>query len=153
MVEGTQARKTLLEKPSFKNAIRRRRCLIPADGYYEWVGDVPGRKIPHYIHRPDHGLFAFAGIWEHWMGADGSEIETAAMVTSEPNAMISRIYDRMPVVIQPENYDNWLDVKNVEAKEVVQLLKSAPDDYFIFETTNVERKAPSPKINPQMNLF
>lgn len=69
---------TLLEKPSFRNSFRRRRCLIPADGFYEWQGNVPGKKIPHLIHRPDHGLFAFAGLFEHWMGPDGSELETSS---------------------------------------------------------------------------
>ena len=73
---------TILEKPSFRNAIRRRRCLIPADGFYEWEGDVPGKKRPYFIHRPDHGLMAFAGIWEHWLGPDGSELETAAIITT-----------------------------------------------------------------------
>jgi putative SOS response-associated peptidase YedK len=144
---------TLLEKPSFKNAIRRRRCLIPADGYYEWVGDVPGKKIPHYIHRPDNGPFAFAGIWEHWMGANGSEIETAAIITSEPNSVIAKIYDRMPVVIQPENYSQWLDVQNVEGEEAVQLLHPAPDDYFVYEPTTIERNAPPSKPKAQLSLF
>ena len=65
---------TVLEKPSFRNAMKRRRCLIPADGFYEWKGDVPGKKQPFHIHRPGHALFAFAGLWEHWQGADGSEL-------------------------------------------------------------------------------
>lgn len=144
---------TLLEKPSFKNAARRRRCLIPADGYYEWVGDVSGKKVPHYIHRPDHGLFAFAGIWEHWMGADGSEIETAAVITTEPNVTVARIYDRMPVIIQPESYAQWLDVKNVEAEEVMQYLKAVSDDYFVFEPVTIERSVPSSKPKAQLDLF
>src|SRR6185436_19164584 len=118
---------TLLEKPSFRNAIRRRRCLIPADGYYEWLGDVPGKKIPYFIHPPNHGLFAFAGLWEHWLGADGSEIETAAIITTAPNDVIAQIYSRMPVVIHPENFAQWLDVKNVEAEEAAQFLKPAPE--------------------------
>ena len=62
------------------------------------------RKFRYFIHRPDHGLFAFAGLWEHWLGADGSELETAAIITTEPNAVIAQIYTRMPAVIQPENY-------------------------------------------------
>jgi putative SOS response-associated peptidase YedK len=144
---------TLLEKPSFKNAIRRRRCLIPADGYYEWVGDVPGKKIPHYIHRPDHGLFAFAGIWEHWMGADGSEIETAAIITSEPNAVIAKIYDRMPIVVQPENHATWLDVRSEDTSGIMLLLKSPADDYFVHEPIRIERKAPPPKPKAQLDLF
>ena len=144
---------TLLEKPSFRNAIRRRRCLIPADGYYEWLGDVPGKKIPYFIHRPDHGLFAFAGLWEHWLGADGSELETAAIITTAPNAVIAQIYSRMPAVIRPENFAQWLDVKTVEAEEAVQFLKPAAEDYFIFEPTVIERNSPPPKPKAQLNLF
>jgi putative SOS response-associated peptidase YedK len=144
---------TILEKPSFKNAIRRRRCLIPADGYYEWQGDVPGKKIPFYFHQPGNGPFAFAGLWEHWMGADGSEIETAAIITSEPNTVVARIHDRMPVVIQPENHAQWLDVQNVDGPEAVQLLQPAPKDYFIYEETRIERNAPPPKPKAQLNLF
>ena len=144
---------TLLEKPSFRNAIRRRRCLMPADGYYEWLGDVPGKKIPHFIHRRDHGLFAFAGLWEHWLGADGSELETAAIITTEPNAVIAQIYTRMPAVIHPENYARWLDVRNVDAEEAVQFLKPAPDDYFVFEPTVIARKASPPRPKAQLSLF
>jgi putative SOS response-associated peptidase YedK len=144
---------TLLEKPSFRNAIRRRRCLIPADGYYEWLGDVPGKKIPYFIHRPDHGLFAFAGLWEHWLGADGSELETAAIITTEPNDVIAQIYTRMPAVIHPENFAQWLDVKNVEAEEAALFLKSAPENYFVFEPTVIERNPPPPKPKTQLNLF
>ena len=141
---------TLLEKPSFRNAFRRRRCLIPADGFYEWQGDVPGKKIPQFIHRPDHGLFAFAGLWEHWMGADGSELETAAIITTSSNDIIAHIHDRMPVVIHPENFGHWLDVKNVEAEEAAKFLKPAPSSYFVFEPTALERRPtpPKPKVQP-----
>ncbi|MBI3674657.1 MAG: SOS response-associated peptidase, partial [Rhizobiales bacterium] len=72
---------TVLQKPGFRNAMRRRRCLIPADGFYEWAGE-PGRKQAHFFHRPDGGLFAFAGLWEHWMGPDGSELETGLIITT-----------------------------------------------------------------------
>ena len=99
---------TVAEKPSFRNAMKRRRCLIPADGFYEWQGDVPGKKQPWFIHRPDDGLFAFAGLWEHWMGADGSEIETGVIITTAPNKTIATIHDRMPVVINPDDYETWL---------------------------------------------
>lgn len=144
---------TLLEKPSFRNAVRRRRCLIPADGYYEWLGDVPGKKIPYFFHRPDHGLFAFAGLWEHWLGADGSELETAAIITTEPNPVVAQIHDRMPAVIQPENYAMWLDARNVSAEAAVQFLKPAPNDYFVFEPTVIIRNAPSPRPKAQLSLF
>ena len=144
---------TLMEKPSFRNALRRRRCLIPADGYYEWLGDVPGKKTPYFIHRPDHGLFAFAGLWEHWLGADGSELETAAIITTEPNAVIAQIYTRMPAVIQPENYAEWLDVRNFGAGEAVQFLKPAPDGYFVFEPIVIARNTPLPRPKAQLSLF
>ena len=100
---------TIVEKPSFRNAIRRRRCLIPADGFYEWEGDVPGKKKPWYIHRPDHGLMAFGGIWEHWLGPDGSELETAAIITTKANALVSTIHGRSPLVIHPDDFEPWLD--------------------------------------------
>jgi putative SOS response-associated peptidase YedK len=144
---------TVIEKPSFRNAMKRRRCLIPADGFYEWQGDVPGKKQPYYIRRPDNGLFAFAGLWEHWMGADGSEIETSAIITTEPNAEISRIHTRMPAVIHPEDFGRWLDVENVEPLAASSLLKPAPDGYFVLEPTVIERKAPPPKPPTQMSML
>ncbi len=137
---------TILEKPSFRNAMKRRRCLIPADGFYEWEGDIPGQKRPFFIHREDDGLFAFAGIWEHWQGADGSELESAAIITAGPNAEISRIHDRSPVVIHPQDFGKWLDHENTSEKQAAELLLPPPDDYFILEQTRIERKAPAAKI-------
>ncbi len=87
------------------------------------------------------------------MGADGSEIETAAVITTEPNVTVARIYDRMPVIIQPESYAQWLDVKNVEAEEVMQYLKAVSDDYFVFEPVTIERSVPSSKPKAQLDLF
>ena len=136
---------TVLEKPTFRNAIRRRRCLIPADGFYEWEGDVPGKKKPYFIHRPDHGLMAFAGIWEHWLGADGSELETAAIITTDANALVATIHTRSPVVIRPEDFALWLDCADEDAEKIVPLLKPAADDYFEMEPTVIARNAPPPK--------
>ncbi|MFN0191583.1 MAG: SOS response-associated peptidase [Aestuariivirga sp.] len=148
---------TVLEKPSFRNAMKRRRCLIPADGFYEWQGDVPGKKQPYFIHRPDDGLFAFAGLWEHWIGADGSEIETAAIITTTPNAEIAKINDRMPVIIDPADFAAWLDNDGVPANDAAKLIKPAADGYFALEPTQIERRAPPPppppKADPQMNLL
>jgi putative SOS response-associated peptidase YedK len=150
---------TVLEKPSFRNAIRRRRCLIPADGFYEWEGDTPGKKRPWFIEPATRNLMAFAGIWEHWMGADGSEIETAAIITTEANAEVAAIHTRSPVVIAPENFAPWLDCDHVEAKDVVPLMRPAPTGYFTLEPTVIQRKAPPPREAPppkpvsQMKLF
>jgi putative SOS response-associated peptidase YedK len=140
---------TILEKPSFKNAIRRRRCLIPADGFYEWEGDVPGKKKPWYIHRPDYGLMAFAGIWEHWMGPDGSELETCAIITTVANALVETIHPRSPVVIHPENFADWLDARNDDTKDLVPLMMPQGPDYFAMEPTVITRNAPPPKPKPQ----
>lgn len=139
---------TILEKPSFKNAIRRRRCLIPADGFYEWEGDVPGKKKPWYIHRPDNGIMAFAGIWEHWMGPDGSELETAAIITTVANALVETIHPRSPVVIHPEHFADWLDMRNDDAKDLTPLMQPQGRDYFAMEPTIIVRNAPQPNPVP-----
>jgi putative SOS response-associated peptidase YedK len=150
---------TITEKPSFKNAIRRRRCLIPADGFYEWEGDVPGQKKPWYIHRPDHDIMAFAGIWEHWMGPDGSELETAAIITTAANALVETIHPRSPVVIHPENFADWLDVRAEASHHIEKLMQPQGPDYFVMEPTLIVRNPPPPKPTPkkkqsgQMNLL
>lgn len=148
----TNARtETVYEKPSFKNAIRRRRCLMPADGFYEWQGDVPGKKQAYFIHRPDHSLFAFGGLWEHWMGADGSELESAAMLTTVPGLPVAAIHDRSPVVIHPQDFARWLDGTE---EQVQDLLNAPPDDYWVMEPTTIARNANPPKPpSPQMSLI
>lgn len=135
---------TVMEKPSFRHAMRRRRCLVPADAYYEWSG-AEGRKVPFRVQRQDGALFGFAGLWEHWMGADGSEIETAALMTIAPNRELSEIHDRMPVIIAPEDYDTWL---TGEAEEAAKLIRPAPDGSFTMEPTIIGR-APVPKPPPE----
>lgn len=143
---------TVMEKPSFRNAMRRRRCLVPADGYYEWSG-AEGRKVPFFVQQADKGLFALAGLWEHWMGADGSELETATLMTIAPNAELSTIHDRMPVVIAPGDYETWL---TGEAEDAAKLIRPAPDGIFVMEPTTIGR-APAPRPPPkkpdQMSLF
>jgi putative SOS response-associated peptidase YedK len=147
---------TILEKPTFRNAVKRRRCLIPADGFYEWEGDVPGKKKPWYIHRPDHGLMAFGGIWEHWLGADGSELETAAIITTAANALVETIHPRSPLVIHQDDFETWLDCKSDDVRDVVPLFHPQADDYFEMEPTVIHRNAPPAKPKPggkQMDLL
>ena len=131
---------TVMVKPSFRNAMRRRRCLIPADGFYEWLGDMPGRKIPYHVQRADGGLFAFGGLWEHWMGADGSEIETALILTTTANREISEIRGRMPVVIARDGFGTWL---NGEAEDAAKLIRPPADETFVLETAELSRSARS----------
>jgi putative SOS response-associated peptidase YedK len=111
---------TLSEKPSFRNAFRRRRCLILADGFYEWK--VMGKtKQPMYIYLQDHQPFAFAGLWENWYAPDGSELKSCTIVTTQPNELMAEIHNRMPVILNPESFDRWLDT-NSEDYEVLQTL-------------------------------
>ncbi len=124
--------------PSIRNAMRRRRCLIPADGFYEWKG-TPGRKQAYHIRKADNGLFAFAGLWEQWMGADGSEIDTAVVITTPPNATLAAIHNRMPAIISPQDFELWLNADRYDASEAARLLKAANDDDFIAEPVVLTR--------------
>jgi putative SOS response-associated peptidase YedK len=118
---------TVLDKPAFRNAMRRRRCLIPADGFYEWT-QRGERRRPFYAAAK--GVVAFAGLWEPWMGPNGEEMETACIITTSANRTLHALHDRMPVVIAPEAFDLWLDCANVEADTAASLLVPAPDDLF-----------------------
>ena len=120
---------TAADKPSFRAAMRHRRCLIPADGFYEWTG-AAGAKRPHLIRPRAGGPMALAGIFETWLGADGSEIETVAILTVAANAAMSVLHDRMPAVIEPMSFDAWLDCRSGTATEIVELLRPAPEDYL-----------------------
>ena len=112
---------TVTEKPSFRGPIRHKRCLVPVDGFYEWTGKA-GSKQPHLIRLKTNELFAFAGIWEHWLGADGSEFDSMAILTTAANADMSHIHDRMPVFIAPNDFARWLDCKPGSAEPILDLL-------------------------------
>jgi len=133
---------TVSEKPAFRNAMKRRRCLFPADGFYEWKAEG-GRKRPFVARPKGGGPIAFAGLWETWIGPNGEEMETAAIVTTDANAEMSAIHDRAPVIVAPEQFDLWLDCVNVSEKEAAALLKPAPDGTMdVYEiSTAVNRVA------------
>jgi len=99
---------TVSEKPSFRAAFKRRRCLIPADGFFEWKR-LGSRKQPVYIYARDGRPFAFAGLWETWHSTDGDRIHSCTILTTEPNELMAPIHNRMPVIIEPPDYDLWLD--------------------------------------------
>ena len=135
---------SVVDKPAFRAAMRRRRCLIPADGFYEWK-DLAGRKRPYFIRLKDSGgPFAFAGLWETWTGPNGEEMDTAAIVTTDANRALASIHNRMPVIVPPEAFDFWLDCANVDAKTAAVLLAPARDD--LFEAYEV-----SPAVNRVAN--
>lgn len=114
---------TVAEKPSFRAAFKRRRCLLPADGFYEWQGAGKGKQ-PYFIHLGDHQIFAFAGIWERWQGSDGSELDTCAILTTSANEMMRPLHERMPVILDPADYGLWLDPE--EDASVGHLLQAYP---------------------------
>ncbi len=100
---------TAHEKPSFRAAFQHRRCLIPADGFYEWQASNTGKhKQPMYIFLDDHPVFAFAGLWEQWQSPDRSELRTCTILTTEANPRIKDVHHRMPVILQPDAYETWL---------------------------------------------
>jgi putative SOS response-associated peptidase YedK len=121
---------TVAEKPAFREALARSRCLVPADGYYEWQRqDGKGqRKQPFYIRLRDGRPFAFAGLWERWTGPDGTAVETCAILTTEPNESLRAIHDRMPVILTPNEYDQWLDPYIRQAQLLQPLFRAYPPE-------------------------
>ena len=112
---------TATEKPSFRGALRHRRCLVPANGFYEWTG--PARARVPYLFRPRTGsLMAFGALAEHWLGADGSELETMAILTVPADASVARFHDRMPLIVAPHDFDRWLDCRSGETGSIADLL-------------------------------
>jgi putative SOS response-associated peptidase YedK len=129
---------SVLEKPAFRNAMRRRRCLIPTDGFYEWQAGASagqkagGPKRPYFIRaKPDATgsalPLAFAGLWETWTGPNGEELDTVAIITTTANRTLSALHDRMPVFIAPHAFDLWLDCANDESDSAAALLQPADD--------------------------
>ncbi|MGB9368166.1 MAG: SOS response-associated peptidase [Xanthobacteraceae bacterium] len=117
---------SVLDKPAFKNAMKYRRCLFPADGFFEWErkGD---RKQPYFVRLKGGGSLAFAGLWESWMGPNGEEQETAAIITTDASPSIAHIHDRMPVILAPDAFDFWLDPK-VDAEMAMAVIAPAKDE-------------------------
>jgi putative SOS response-associated peptidase YedK len=121
---------TVAQKPAFRAAFRRRRCLVPADGFYEWQRQEQGKQ-PFYIRLDDEKPFAFAGLWEHWEGPDEATIDSCTVLTTEPNDLIRLLHNRMPVILAPKDYDLWLDPGVQEAELLQPLLRPYPSENMI----------------------
>jgi putative SOS response-associated peptidase YedK len=134
---------TAPEKPSFRRAFRERRCLIPADGFYEWQR-TNGAKQPYYIRMKEGRPFAFAGLWESWKDDGGPEIRSCTILTTKPNALAAEIHDRMPVILPAGSYDAWLDPETGR-DELYGLLAPYPEDEM--EAYPVSRLVNSPQNN------
>jgi putative SOS response-associated peptidase YedK len=134
---------SLDDKPAFRAALRYRRCLFPADGFYDWRREGE-RARPYYVRLKTDGPMALAGLWENWMGPHGEEMETAAIVTTRANRMLATIHPRMPVIVPPAAFDLWLDTGRVDRTTAAALIAPAPEDMLIFHEV-------SPAVNSATN--
>lgn len=116
---------TVHSKPSFRSAFKQRRCLVLADGYYEWKKLDSKSKQPYYFQRADGASFAFAGLWEHW-SKEKEPVESCTLITTEPNTMAATVHDRMPVILHEREYDTWLS-SDTDPARLRQLLAPLPD--------------------------
>jgi putative SOS response-associated peptidase YedK len=135
---------TAAEKPAFRRAFRERRCLIPADGFYEWKPEAKGKR-PFYVRMRNGAPFAFAGIWERWEGISAGALETCAILTTEPNELLAPLHDRMPVILAPEFHDAWLDPATRSPERVSRLLHPFPSG--AMEAYPVGRAVNDPKVD------
>jgi putative SOS response-associated peptidase YedK len=133
---------TVAEKRSFRNAFRNHRCLVLADGFYEWQKGANGKQ-PYYIRMQDDSPFAFAGLWESWH--NGTEIRSATIITTDANDVVAPIHTRMPVILHPEDYGLWLDPDFEEKEPLTTLLKPYPTE--AMEAYPVSRRVNSPSNN------
>lgn len=128
---------TIAEKPSFRTAFNHHRCLIPADGFYEWKA-TPAGKQPVHVGRKDGAPFGFAGLFERWLGADGSVLDTCTILTTTANELLRPIHARMPVIVAPENYARWLDAAN---PDVIDLFAPFPSDAMTWHPVSTRVNA------------
>jgi putative SOS response-associated peptidase YedK len=119
---------TVTERPAYRRAFERYRCLIVADGFYEWQRQASGPKQPFHITRDDGGLFAFAGLWSIWHAPDGSKLRTCTILTTAANSVLAGLHDRMPVILAPQNEREWLDTATPEGR-LQQILAGLPADH------------------------
>jgi putative SOS response-associated peptidase YedK len=133
---------TVREKPAFKNAVKRRRCLIPADGYYEWQASEQ-RKRPYFIHRRDGHPIGLAGLAETWIGPNGEELDTVAIVTAPASADLAVLHHRVPVTIAARDFERWLDCTAHDVDAVTALMRGPDQGEFVWHevSTRVNRVA------------
>ncbi len=135
----------LAEKPSFRNAFKRRRCIVPASGFYEWQKGEGKTKTPMFIHLKDQDVFGLAGLWEVWNSAQGDEVHTFTIITTDANEFMAPIHNRMPVILHKQDYDQWLEPKEVRAESLLLLLKPFEADQMT--AYEVSRAVNTPSID------
>lgn len=134
---------SLTEKPSFREAFRRRRCIIPTTGFFEWQRKSSGAKQPFYFYLKNREVFGFAGLWEEWLDKDSGELlETCTIITTEANKVLEPVHDRMPVILKAENYNQWLNAKERNVEELQRFLSPYPSSEM--DSHSVSRAVNSP---------
>jgi putative SOS response-associated peptidase YedK len=134
---------TAASKPSFREPLQRKRCLIPADGFYEWRR-IAKKKQPFCFEVEDGAIFAFAGLWDRWRGLDGQGVESCTILTTTPNELLADVHDRMPVILAPQERDRWLDTSMQDAAAAVALLTA-------FDSHRMRRYPVSTRVNAVAN--
>jgi putative SOS response-associated peptidase YedK len=132
---------SVAQKPAFRTAWKQRRCLVPADAFYEWKRLEKGKQ-PYMVVLRDQGLFAFAGLWERWEAPDGEHIESCTIITTDANALVRQIHDRMPVILKPDDYSVWL-APSTKPERLQSLLTPIEDDALL--AVPVSSRVNSPK--------
>jgi putative SOS response-associated peptidase YedK len=148
---------TLTEKPSFREAFKSRRCIIPASGFYEWQKKAAGAKQPFYFYLNGKEVFGFAGLWEEWLDKQtGEMLETCTIITTEANEVLKPVHDRMPVILKPKSYDEWLDAKVKDTSRLQELLKPYPakemSSHAVSKSVNVPDADSDELIKPINSL-
>jgi len=135
---------TLAEKPSFRGSFKYKRCLIPADGFYEWKAEA-GRKTktPYFIHMKDRKPFAFAGLWDEWNSPDGNALRTCTIITTAPNALMADLHNRMPVILDKSQFGDWLNPMPQTAENLIHLLQPFPAEKMSAYPVSTLVNAPS----------
>lgn len=140
---------TVAEKPAFRAAFKRRRCLVPVSGFYEWRRDGK-TKVPYLISLRNEELFGFAGLWEKWKSPEGELVESCTVLTTSPNELMATIHDRMPVILKPADYGVWLDPQLEDAGALSTLLVSYPSDEMqaeqVSDVVNNARNEVDPRL-------
>ncbi len=132
---------TAHEKPSFRQALRSRRCIIPASGFYEWQKAVKA-KIPHYIHLRDGQVMSLAGLWEKWKGPHGQDIETCTILTTAANTLLKPLHERMPVILHADEFDLWLDRDIDDVGRLSELFHPYPSDLLTEHRVSMDVNRP-----------
>jgi len=139
---------TLTQKPSFKHLLKSKRCLVPSSGFYEWKR-IDKRKVPYYIGIKNSKIFSFAGLYDNWKDSVGNELKTFTIITTNSNNTLKPIHNRMPVILEQEFEEDWLDVKTHDFDSLKQMLKPYPDDKMIAYAVSTEVNNPS-NDNPEL---